>query len=432
MSAVDQERAGSTEPARSGDTKQKIEAANATVIERLVAGDPTLVDIRPAGDVVPGLEDRMLLHSGPPIEWERMCGAQRGSALGLALYEGWAKTPEEAERLFARGAIRLEPNHHHDSVGPMAGTTSRSLPVFVVENRSFGNRAYCRVVEPRQQFGDYGAEALETLRLWTDRWSPAIRAGLRRLDGLPLKPIVAKAIQMGDELHNRPVAASSLFANAMAAPMLEAGVPQKQLAHTLRYLGGHELFFLGLAMASAKSIVMPVADVPFSTIVTTMARNGTEFGIRVAGLGEAWFTAPAPRIDGLMLPGYRAEDAGLDMGDSAIIETVGWGAFVLGGAPGILSLVGGTPEQALQISRDMREITAAEHPVYRVPALGFAGAPIGIDIRKVLRTDIVPVIDTAMAHREPGHPIIGAGLVRAPLDCFKQALVAFARTYGVS
>lgn len=414
------------------DIKEKIEAANSEVVRRLVAGEPVLVDIAPAGEVVPGLEDRMILHSGPPVTWDRMCGAQRGSAIGLARYEGWGKTPEEAEALLARGDIRLEPNHHHQTVGPMAGTTSRSLPVFVVENRATGDRAFCRVVEPRQQFGDFSDDAIAALRAWTEVYAPAIRQGLRRLGELPLKPIIAKALQMGDELHNRPVAASSLFANAMAAPMVEAGLPGDQLAVTLRYLGGHDLFFLGLSMAAAKSITLAATNVPYSTVVTTMARNGTEFGIRVAGLGDEWFTAPAPRVEGLMLPGRRPEEAGPDMGDSAITETVGWGAFVLGGAPAILGLVGGTPEQALRISRDTREITVSTHPIYRIPALGFEGAPIGIDIRKVVQTGIVPVIDTAMAHRDPGHPIIGAGLVRAPLECFRKALVAFARAYGLS
>jgi hypothetical protein len=414
------------------DIKQRIEAANAEVVARIYAGDPVLMDVAPAGEVVPGLEDRMVLHSGPPVTWERMAGAQRGSVIGIVRYEGWAATAEDAERLVAGGGIRLEPNHHHDAVGPMAGTITRSLPVFVVEERATGGRAYCRVVEPRQQFGDHSDEALGVLRGWTHRFAPAIRAGLRKRGPLELKPIIAKALQMGDELHNRGVAASSLFANAMAPAMVEAGLANDDLIATMRYLGGHELFFLGLSMASAKAITRSFRDVPYSTIVTTMTRNGTEFGIRVAGLGDAWFTAPAPPVEGLMLPGFKPEDAGRDMGDSAITETVGWGAFTLAGAPGILSLVGGTPQQAREITRDMRQITAGTHPIYRMPALGFEGIPVGIDIRKVVQTGIVPVIDTAMAHREPGHGIIGGGLVRAPMECFKSALTAFARKYGIA
>lgn len=413
------------------DLTQRIEAANAETVRRINAADPVLVDIAPAGEVIPGLEDRMVLHAGPPVDWEHMCGAQRGAVIGMVLFEGWANTADAAIALFERGAIRLDPNHHHQAVGPMAGTITRSLPVFIVENRAHGNRAFCRQVESRQQFGDYSDQALGGLRAWRDIWAPSLRSGLRRMGGLALKSLMAKALQMGDELHNRPVAASSLFANAMAVPMIEAGVPQDHLVHTLRLLGNHEVFFLALAMASGKAAADAASGIEYSTIVTAMARNGTEFGIRVSGLGSEWCTAPSPRIEGLYLPGYTAEDAGRDMGDSAITETVGWGGFVLGGAPGLLSLVGGTPEAALQYSRDMREITIAASPTYRMPVFAFEGSPVGIDIRKVVRTGILPIIDTAIAHKEPGHPIIGAGLVRAPQECFENALMAFGRRYGL-
>jgi hypothetical protein len=414
------------------DLKQKIETANAEAARGITDAEPVLVDIAPAGEVIPGLEDRMILHSGPPVDWARMCGAQRGAVIGMVLFEGWATSAGDAIKLLEDGAIRLEPNHHHQAVGPMAGTISRSLPVFVVENRTRGNRAFCRVVESRQQFGDYSDQALSGLRAWRDIWSPSLRKGLQHMGGLGLKTLIAKALQMGDELHNRPVAASSLFANAMAVPMIEAGVPREHLINTLRLLANHEVFFLALAMASAKSAADAAADVEYSTIVTAMSRNGTEFGIRVSGLGDEWFTAPSPRVEGLFLPGYKEGDAGRDMGDSAITETVGWGGFVLGGAPGILSLIGGTPDQALQYTRDMREITVTASPTYRMPVFGFAGAPVGIDVRKVVRTAILPIIDTAMAHKDPGHPIIGAGLVRAPQECFETALTGFARRYGLT
>jgi hypothetical protein len=412
------------------DIKQRIEAANQEAVGRMIAADPVLVDIAPAGQVIPGLEDRMVLHSGPPINWEHMCGAQRGAVIGMVLFENWAGSVDEATRLLESGAIKLEPNHHHQAVGPMAGTITKSLPVWVVENKAFGNRAYCRNTEGRQQFGDYRPEALNGLRLWRDVWAPALRRGIRQMGGLPLKPMIAKALQMGDELHNRPVAASSLFANALSVAMVAADVPKDALLSTLQYTTGHELLFLGLSMAAGKATADPAVGLEYSTVVTAMARNGTEFGIRVSGLGEEWFTAPSPRVEGLYLPGYNEQDAGRDMGDSAITETVGWGGFVLAGATGILSLVGGTPEEALAYSREMREITVTAHPHFRTPILGFAGAPLGIDMRKVVQTGILPIIDTAMAHKDPGHPIIGAGLVRPPMDCFQKALIAFGRKYG--
>jgi len=411
--------------------KEKIETANKEAVHRLCSGEPVLVDIAPAREVIPGMNDNMITHAGPPIEWERMCGAQRGAVIGMVLYEDWAGTPEEAASLLAKGAIRLEPNHHHQTVGPMAGTISPSAPVWVVENRAYGNRAFCRQVEGNQQFGDYSHNALQGLRMWRDVWAPTMRKALRTIGGLELKPIMAKALQMGDELHNRNTASSSLFANAMAAAMAQTDLPDRgEMIGTLKYVTNHDMIFLGLAMAAGKSIADPASGIEYSTVVTAMCRNGIEFGIRVGGLSGEWFTAPAPVLEGLYMPGYSAKDAGLDMGDSAITETVGWGGFVLGGAPGILSLVGGTPEEALGYSREMQKITAATHPVYRMPALGFQGIPIGIDIRLVVQTGITPIIDSAIAHKDPGHPKIGAGLLRAPLDCFKKALIAFGKRYG--
>jgi hypothetical protein len=412
------------------DIKQKIELANEEAVSRLVQGDPVLVDIAPAGEVVPGMQGKMITHAGPPVEWQHMCGAQRGSLIGLVLFEGWAPTIEEAKIMLEQGEIRLEPNHHHQAVGPMAGTISPSLPVFVVENKAFRNLAYCRNVEGMQQFGDYSENALNGLRFWRDTAAPAMRLAVEQAGGINLKPIITQALQMGDELHNRHTASSSLFANALSIPMIQSGGPQPDLLKTLGYMIGHNLLFLGLAMASGKAIADPVRDIEYSTVVTAMCRNGVEFGIRVSGLGDEWFTAPSPKVDGLYIPGFKDEDAGLDIGDSAITETVGWGGFVLGGAPGILTLVGGTPEQALAYSREMRNITLAHHPQYLMPALNFEGAPLGIDIRKVVQTSITPIIDTAIAHKDPGYPKIGGGLVRAPLECFKKALARFSQKYS--
>ena len=412
--------------------RSRIEAANEEAAARIAAGEPVLIDIAPAGEMIPGLADRMSLHSGPPVTWSRMSGAQRGATIGMAIFEGWAGTAAEAERLLDGGEIRLEPNHHHSAVGPMAGTITRSLPVFVVRNAAFGNTGYCRQVEGRQQFGEFSEEALDGLRRWRDVQGPALRMGLRRMaEGLRLKTIIAKALQMGDELHNRPVAASSLFANVMAGAMIGAGVPTDALLATLGLLANNEFFFLGLSMASAKASADAARGISHSTVVTAMARNGTEFGIQVSGLDGEWFTAPAPRIEGLYRTGYSETDAGLDMGDSAITETVGWGGFVLGGAPGIVTLVGGTPEQAMAYSREMREITVTSSPTYRIPAFGFEGAPVGIDVLRVVRTGITPVIDTAIAHKDPGYAKIGGGIVRAPMQCFEKALARFAERYGL-
>ena len=412
------------------DIKQKIGKANEEAVQRMISGLPVLVDIAPAREVIPGMEDKMIMHSGPPIEWDKMCGAQKGATIGAVIFEEWAKTFDEAQKMLEKGDIKLEPNHHHQAVGPMAGSISPSMPVWVVENKAFGNLAYCRQVEPKQQFGEFSEDAIKGLQLWRDVWAPTLRQALQKLGGLELTPIIAKALQMGDELHNRHTASSSLFANEMAKGIAEADIPKKETLMTLGYITGHNLIFLGLAMASGKAIADAAQGIEYSTIVTAMARNGTEFGIRVSGLGDEWFTAPAPMVDGLYLPGYKENDAGLDMGDSAITETVGWGGFVIGGAPGILSLVGGTPEEAIGYTREMKNITTTTHPMYRMPALGSIGTSMGIDIRKVVQTNISPFIDTAIAHKDPGYPIIGAGLVRAPYSCFKDALISFGKKYN--
>ena len=252
---------------------------------------------------------------------------------------------------------------------------------------------------------------------------------MRKTGGIPLKQLIARALLMGDEMHNRVVASSSIFANAVAPVLAGCGLPQGQLISTLGYAGNHPFLFLGLSMAAAKASVDPARGVEASSVVTAMARNGTEFGIQVSGLEGEWFTAPSPRVNGLLLPGWKENDAGLDMGDSAIVETVGWGGFTIGGAPGILSFTGGTAAEALAFSRDMRSITVGRSPDYLMPAFDFEGTAVGIDVRKVVQTGILPVIDTAIAHKEEGHGIIGGGIVRPPRECFEKALKRFAEKY---
>jgi hypothetical protein len=409
--------------------KERIEAANAEAARRIISADPVLVDVAPASEVIPGMRDRLVLHSGPPVDWKHMCGAQRGAAMGMCIFEGWAKDAEEATRQMETGEIAFEPNHHHATVGPMAGTITGNMWVWVVENKAFGNRAYCRQVESFQQFGDYSADALSALVKWRDVWGPALRAAVRKMGGVPLKPLITRALQMGDEMHNRVVASSSIFANAVAPALVAAGLPMEQVLATLGYAGNHPFLFLGLSMAAAKASADPARGVEASSVVTAMARNGTEFGIQVSGLDGEWFTAPAPRVKGLFLPGWKDEDAGADMGDSAITETVGWGGFVIGGAPGILSFTGGTAAEALAFSRDMQSISVARSPDFLMPAMDFQGGGVGIDIRKVVQTNTLPVIDTAIAHKEPGHGIIGGGIVRPPMECFTKALKRFAEKY---
>ena len=398
----------------------RIDAANAETVRRMLAARPHWIDVMPAREAVPNMGARDIFHSGPPIAWDRMSGAQRGAVQCAARFEGWSDDPS---------TFAFAPNHERGGVGPMAGVVSPSMPVFVVEDRATGRRAYAALEEPRMNFGAFDEAAVALRRYWRDELAPALGRAIRARGGLDLVPLIARGLHRGDEMHNRPAAATSLMLLDLTPDLLRTS-DREFAIRTIEYVHADEIFFLSLSMAASKLIADAARDVELSTIVTAMARNGTDFGIRVSGTGDRWFTAPSPIARGLFVSGYNAADAGADMGDSAITETVGLGGFVLEGAPAINEMLGATAADAAQAASEMRAITVAEHPVWMLPILDFRGAPLGIDIRKVVDTGILPIIDTAIAHKEPGHPIIGAGLTRPPFACFAQALRAFAEQYA--
>lgn len=404
-----------------------IAAANQEAARRMMHAQPVLVDVARAGDVLPGMTARTFLHAGPPIDWAHASGPLRGALIGAMLYEGLASSPEAAIRLAERAEIELAPCHEHQAVGPMAGVISPSMPVMVVENAQGGNRAHCTFNEGLGKvlrYGAYSDDVIERLR-WIERvLAPLVKAALARSEGIDVRQLIAQAVQMGDECHNRNKAGTSLFYRELAPLLVETEAPSADIAAALRFIHSNDHFFLNLAMAAAKTMADAAHGVERSTVVTTLARNGTEFGIRVSGLGDRWFTGPAETPVGLFFPGYGPEDANPDIGDSAITETVGLGGFALAGAPAIVQFIGGSPADALQATLDMYEITVAEHELFRIPALNFRGTPTGIDVRAVVRTGILPVIDTGIAHREPGIGQVGAGIVRPPAVCFTQALRA--------
>jgi hypothetical protein len=399
---------------------ERIDTANAEAVRRMLASQPRWVDVLPARDVVSGMGPHDVYHSGPPVTWERMSGAQRGAVMCAAAFEGW-RDPSAAS---------FSPNHHHGGVGPMAGVVSPSMPVFVLEDRATGARAYAALEEPRMNFGAFDEPAVALRRYWRDELGPALGAAIRARGGLDLVPLIARALHRGDEMHNRPAAATSLMLLELVPDLLRS-VDRDVAIRTIEYIREDEIFFLPLSMGAAKLMTDATRDIEHSTIVTAMARNGTDFGIRVSGLGDRWFTAPSPVARGLYLSGFSAADAGADMGDSAITETAGLGGFVLQGAPAINEMLGSTAAEAAAAANEMREITVAEHPSWTLPVLDFRGAPLGIDIRKVVDSGILPIIDTAIAHRDPGFPIIGAGLTRPPMQCFTDALRAFAAEVGI-
>jgi hypothetical protein len=411
-----------------------IEEANVEALARILSADPVLIDVRPAAELIPQLagDEPIILHAGPPIEWARMCGPMRGAVSGAIVFEGWASDLDEAEKLAARGGVNFRPNHDFGAVGPMTGMTTRSMPLMVVENRTFGNLAFCAINEGLgkvMRFGGNDAEVLARLAWLRDVLGPTLAKALHARGGLPLKSIIARGLAMGDEMHQRNVACTSLFLREMAAWLARTCDDTERLATALTFIAGNDQFFLNVAMAMGKSITDPAKGISNSSVVTAMCRNGTDFGIRVSGTGDRWFVAPVEMPEGLYFPGFSAADANPDIGDSAIVETIGLGGFAMATAPAVVGFVGaGSASSALTFTRTMREITVGENRDWTMPALDFAGVPTGIDVRSVAESGIAPVINTGIAHRQPGIGQVGAGIVRAPLACFTQAVQALAET----
>jgi hypothetical protein len=408
--------------------RQSIEAANTEALARLVDGTPMLVDCRPAREAL-CLPDRTVLHAGPPLAWANMCEPMRAAVLCATRYEGWATDDESAAQLVERQEVELAPCHHWQAVGPMTGIITASMPVFIVENLAHGNRAYATINEGLGKvlrFGANDASVLGRLSWLAAEAGPLLGAALRAAGGIDLRTLMAQAVRMGDEMHQRNIAASALFARLVMPHLARAAEPAGALGRVVEFLAGNDQFFLNLAMAAAKAMADPAGGVEGSTLVTTMARNGTEFGIRVSGLGERWFTVPVNLPIGLYFPGFGPDDANPDMGDSAIVETIGLGGGAMAASPAAARFVGaGGMAEALQATAEMHEICCGEHPHFRIPNLDERGAPVGIDIRRVIETGITPLINTGIAGRRAGTGQIGAGVVRAPFACFAQALEAF-------
>jgi Protein of unknown function (DUF1116) len=413
-----------------------IEDANREALARILEAEPRLIDIMPARQLIRGLKDRMILHAGPPITWDRMCGPMRGAIAGAIVFEGWAPDLQSAAELAAGGGIEFHPNHHFGAVGPMTGMTTVSMPLFVVENARFGNRAYCAINEGLgkvMRFGGNDESVLKRLAWLRDVFGPALGRAIRSCGGIELKSIIARGLSMGDEMHQRNLACSSIFLREIGPSLARTSTDKESLADCLAFIGQNDQFFLNIAMAMGKAMTDPANGIRGSTIVTAMCRNGTDFGVRVSGLGNQWFTAPVEMPEGLYFAGYSEKDANPDMGDSAIVETIGLGGFAMAASPAVAGFIGaGAPSAAGDFTRAMGEITIAQNPEWTIAALDFAGVPTGIDVRLVVDTGIAPIINTGIAHREPGIGQVGAGVVKAPLACFQQAVRAIATDLGVS
>ena len=409
-----------------------IEQANQTAVERMMAARPMLVGLSTARDVIPGMKPNLLLHAGPPIEWGRMSGPLRGAVIGALLFEGLAQDEAEAKAMAERGEVEFAPCHEHSAVGPMAGVTSASMKVYVVENATHGNRAYSNLNEGYGKvlrYGAYSPDVLSKLRWMNDVMGPLLAEAIGQGEGLDVRALLAEALHMGDEGHNRNKAGSLLFLKWLAPRLAQVAQDGAVAGEVLKFLGDNALTVLNPVMAGCKAMADAAHGVEGSTLVSTMARNGTDFGIRVSGLGGRWFTAPCETPLGLWFPGFTAADANPDIGDSTITETAGIGGFAMATAPAIVTFVGSTPKDALNATLEMYEITVAEHKHFTIPAFDFRGTPTGVDIRKVVETGITPRINTGIAHREAGVGQVGAGLVRPPMRIFEEALEAYAERY---
>jgi len=415
-----------------GDGK-RIREANERAAQRLVETRPVWTDIRPARSELPALNGMAVCHAGPPVTWENMSGPQRGAVIGAIQYEGWADTETGARELASSGSVSFVPCHEQGSVGPMAGVISPSMPLAVVENEAYGNIAYSNLNEGLGKvlrFGAFTEEVIDHLRWMEQTMAPILSRALDDHGPVDLKVLSSKALQMGDEVHNRNVAGTALLLRELAPSIASLDADESDVEAVLEFLGDNEHFFLNLSMGACKSGADAAADIPWSTVLTAMARNGTEFGIRVSGLGDQWFTTPAPTVDGLYFSGYSEADASPDIGDSSIAETTGVGGFAMAGSPAITQFVGGHPDEALGYTREMYEITVTENENYALPPLDFRGTPTGIDLMQVVETGIQPIINTGIAHQEPGVGQIGAGIGRAPRECFLDAASQFCTAYA--
>ena len=413
--------------------RAKIEKANAKAMQKILSAQPCLVGLERALDVIPGMKKNLILHAGPPVTWEQMCGPMRGAIMGALMYEGMAKSAKEAEKLAASGAIRYAPCHEHSSVGPMAGIISASMPVFVLVNEAHGNKAYCTMNEGLGKvlrYGAYGEDVIKKLKWMETVLYPVLKKSVKKVGRIDLKNIIAQALHMGDEVHNRNRAGTSLFYRAIAPAIVTTCDDAKNAADVLNFINGNDHFFLNLSMPASKASLDAARGIPNSSVAVVMARNGTDFGVQLAGTGDAWFTGPADVPDALYFPGFTKADANPDIGDSAITETNGLGGFAIGAAPAIVQFVGGTTDDALRYTRTMYGITAAENNAYQVPYLNFRGTPTGIDVVKVVENNILPFIDTGVAHKKPGVGQIGAGVLNAPAEPFKKAYEGLAGRMG--
>ena len=415
---------------------QKINEANNLAVKRLMSVEPVLIDIDSALNVIPGMTPNTILHSGPPIAWNRMCDPMKRAVKGALILEGLAKDDKSAEKLMKSKKIALSANHSHGSVGPMTGIISASMPVLVTKDLTYGNTSYSTFNEGGGKvlwFGSVEKETITRLRYMRDEFAPVLKRVIKKIGGIPIWSVLAQGIQMGDECHNRHAASTNIFLKNIVETLFSLNISKEKAFKVYKFIAGNSHFFLNITMTACKLAMVAASDIENSTIVTAMSRNGTDFGIRVSGLGDKWFIAPSPLLlDALYNPGYGLEDGAPDIGDSSIIETMGLGGFAIAAAPSMASFAGGGFQDSIKIFKQMGQITTTKNPKFGIPCLDFEGTPTGIDIRKVVETEILPSINSAVVHKSSGAGQIGAGIVHAPYECFTKAIMAFGKRYQLA
>jgi hypothetical protein len=415
---------------------QKINEANNLAVKRLMSVEPVLTDIDSALNVIPGMTPYTILHSGPPITWNRMCNPMKRAVKGALILEGLAKDDKSAEKLMKTKKITLSANHTHGSVGPMTGIISASMPVLVTKDLTYGNTSYSTFNEGGGKvlwFGSVEKETITRLRYMRDEFAPVLKRVIKKMGGIAIWSVLAQGIQMGDECHNRHAASTNIFLKNIVETLFSLNISKEKAFKVYKFIAGNSHFFLNITMTACKLAMVAASDIENSTIVTAMSRNGTDFGIRVSGLGDKWFIAPSPLLlDALYNPGYGLEDGAPDIGDSSIIETMGLGGFAIAAAPSMASFAGGGFQDSIKIVKQMGQITTTKNPKFGIPCLDFEGTPTGIDIRKVVETEILPSINSAVVHKSSGAGQIGAGIVYAPYECFTKAIMAFGKRYQLA
>ena len=415
-----------------GEASRRIDAANAEVVRRIDTGAPVLRSIGTARDEIADLSDRTILHSGPPLEWERFCDPLRRSVRAAVVAEGWADSPEVAERLVAGGDVELASANHHATAVPMASALGPSTPVFVVEDPQGGRVAFSGINQGPGQtpwFGVETPEAVERLVFLREAVGPVLAEAIRATEPVDVFSVAAQGLMMGDDSHMRTQAATNLMLRTLLPGLVASDHPAR--VEVARFLASNHLFFLNLVMAAAKAVADWAADVPDSSIVVSMARNGTTFGVRLAGTGERWFLAPSPPVgDALYHPGFGPEDAGPDIGDSAVLELVGLGGAAAAASPAVATFVGGSLADAIATTEEVERICVGRSSRFKLPSLDFRGSPLGVDVRRVVELQIPPAITTGILHATEGLGQVGAGVARAPLPCFEDALLALDAALG--